>query len=273
MISPRRDPRARCGECGDRALARREVLIAAGSAGLLAALGGCAAPPPKPDTRPVALVYRGKASCSGCSESVAALLESNPTSFRTVFCGPGEKVQITAATLADATVYAQPGGGSVNSAWHQMREYAADIRAFVHGGGHYLGFCLGGYLAGATPGFGLLPGDTVEYIGSPGATVSDTDDTVVAVRWGGSLRHMYFQDGPVFRLNPGAPATVLATYDTGTPAAVIAPYGAGRVGVVGPHPEADQSWYHDTKLRNPDGIQLDLGHDLVERTVHGPRQR
>lgn len=265
--------RGRCRDCGASRLGRRELLIGAGSLGVLATLGGCAQPAPKPDTRPVALVYRGRASCAGCSESVAALLESSPTSFRTVFCGPDENVKITPATLAGAVVYAQPGGGTVNSGWRQMRKYADDIRTWVRGGGHYLGFCLGAYIAGSTPGFGLLPGDAAEYVGSAGASVPDTNDTVIPVTWGGAARHMYFQDGPRFTITAGKPVTVLATYDTGAPAALVAPYGSGRVGVVGPHPEADQAWYRNSNLHNPDGIKFDLGHDLIEQTVHGATPR
>ncbi|NJC72530.1 hypothetical protein HC031_22825 [Planosporangium thailandense] len=217
----------------------------------------------------MALVYRGPASCNGCSESVATLLRNSPTAFRTQFCGPDEAVDITPAALAKATLYAQPGGGSVNSAWRKMRRYADPIRSFVHQGGHYLGFCLGAYLAGASPGFDLLPGDTDEYVGSPGAQVRTTDDTLIQIRWRGRPRTMYFQDGPLFRLRPGAPAVVLATYDTGAPAAVVAAYGSGRVGAVGPHPEADRSWYDGADLSNPTGIHFDLGYDLVESTMHG----
>ncbi|MDT5107857.1 MAG: hypothetical protein QOI25_5370 [Mycobacterium sp.] len=88
---------------------------------------------------------------------------------------------------------------------------------------------------------------------------------------GGPNHGTCFQDGPVFRLNAGADATVLATYDNGEPAAVVAPYGSGWVGVVGPHPEADRSWYSSVPdLTNPDGIRSDLGYDFVEATVHAP---
>ncbi|CAM4052356.1 hypothetical protein NONI108955_06325 [Nocardia ninae] len=38
----------------------------------------------------------------------------------------------------------------------------------------------------------------------------------------------------------------------------------GRVGVSGPHPEADESWYADKGLRNPDGVRLDLAYELIE---------
>ena len=251
-------------------MTRREVFAAAAAVGVLTAVTACGSRSSKPDTRPVALVYRGRASCSGCSQAVATLLENAPTSFRTVFCGPDEDVRITRDALATATVYAQPGGGGVDQAWRRLRLYAKDIQDWVNGGGHYLGFCLGAYLAGATPGFALLPGDTHEYIDTRGATVDSTDDTVVPVRWRGQPRHMFFQDGPVFRLNAGAAATVLASYDTGEPAAVVARCGAGRVGVVGPHPEADQSWYASSGLTNPDGVRPDLGYDLIESTIHPP---
>lgn len=219
-----------------------------------------------PPDRPVALVYRGPASCPGCSEAVAALLANGPVAMRPVFCGPHEALDLGPATLAGATVYAQPGGGEVGSAWRKIRAHADDLRAWLYRGGNYLGFCLGGYLAGTRPGFGLLPGDAQQYITSSGATVRDETDTVVPVTWRDTARHMYFQDGPLFHVDPTA-STVLGTYDTGVPAAVVTTYGAGRVGVVGPHPEADQSWYDDEDLTNPDGVRFDLGHDLIAETL------
>ncbi|MFC4604602.1 BPL-N domain-containing protein [Rhodococcus kronopolitis] len=253
---------------GRRTLTRRGLLLGVGAV----ALGGGAAAfalQPRTDDRPVALVYRGKAACQGCAESVAQLLETAPTPFRAVYCGPGEDVELTAEALAGAAVYAQPGGGEVGPAWRRMRAHADDVRAFVHGGGNYLGFCLGAYLAGTGPGFGLIPEQVNRYMDTEGSEVHDTDDTVVAVDWRGGQRHMFFQDGPQFTGDwVAAPATtVLARYRTGTVAAAVTGYGAGRVGVVGPHPEADESWYSGPGLTNPDGIRFDLGHDLIATTV------
>ena len=111
---------------------------------------------------------------------------------------------MTAEALSSATLYAQPGGTDLPPAWRHMRRYADAIRAFVHGGGHYLGFCLGGYLAGRDPGFALLPGDSGEYIESRGAEVTSLKDTIVSVRWRGQRRRVYFQDGPYFTLRPHA---------------------------------------------------------------------
>jgi hypothetical protein len=84
-----------------RRIGRCSFLLAAGGLGLLAGeagVTGCSKRTPKP----VALVYRGRASCAWCSEAVAAILEHGPTSFRTVFCGPDEKVQLSASSLVGA---------------------------------------------------------------------------------------------------------------------------------------------------------------------------
>ncbi|GGU82996.1 hypothetical protein GCM10010211_56200 [Streptomyces albospinus] len=225
-----------------------------------------AAPLPEPGGRPLALVYRGPAARpAGCSEAVASLLSSGPWNLDVRYTGPHEEIPLSAASLAHAHLYAQPGGGSLAPAYRRMKKHTDEIRAYVHGGGHYLGFCLGGYLAGDDPGFDLLPGDTDQYIVTPGATVDHDRDTVVETRWRGVPRTVFFQDGPHFILDPGADATVLATYPNGTVAALVAPYGAGKVGVVGPHPEATDDWFLDEGLTVHQ--TRDLGVDLVDELL------
>ncbi|MEV6174929.1 BPL-N domain-containing protein [Streptomyces sp. NPDC051954] len=183
----------------------------------------------------LALVYRGPEACDGCAETGAALLRRAPRRFTVRYVGPSEDVPLTADALADADVYVQPGGNDdLDEAWAGLKGAAGAIRDWTRDGGRYLGFCMGGYLAGRNPGFDLLPGDTDQYITSPGASVHDQRDTVVPVTWKAKRRHMYFQDGPIFRLDHGAEASILATYDNGASAAVVAPFGKGRVGVVGP---------------------------------------
>jgi glutamine amidotransferase-like uncharacterized protein len=186
-----------------------------------------------------ALVYRGPASLPGCPEAVAELLRQSRWGFDVEFVGPKEHNRLKRSSLESAAVYAQPGGGELAPAYRRMRRASGAIRDFVTSGGRYLGFCLGGYLAGHTPGFGLLPGDTDQYIASPGATIRGEHDAVVEVDWYGQRRQMYFHDGPVFVLDAGSTRPdVVAVYDNGLPAAVVAGYGSGVVGVVGPHPEA-----------------------------------
>lgn len=212
--------------------------------------------------RPAALVYRGPASTPGCPEAVAEVIASGPWGLDVHYVGPEEDVPLGPAALDTAVLYAQPGGGSLTSAYRRLRRHRGAVRAFVARGGGYLGFCLGGYLAGATPGFGLLPGDADRYIGSDDATVDHEESTLVQVRWRERPRTMFFQDGPLFVVDDPAPTTILARYPGGAVAAMIAPFGRGRVGVVGPHPEATPDWFTDTCLPVHDAH--DLAHDLVD---------
>lgn len=217
--------------------------------------------------RPVALVYRGPASVPGCPEAVAELLRGSRWGLDVRYTGPREDVPLNARSLAGATVYAQPGGGTLDHGYRHLRRKRGAIRDFVRSGGRYLGFCLGGYLAGATPGFGLLPGDTDQYIASPAATVDSEDDTQVEVTWRGRRRTLFFQDGPYFWVHRDGAATVLATYPNGTIAALVAGYGKGRVGVVGPHPEATEDWYRDAGLAPAQRLGTDLGLDLLDTVM------
>ncbi|MQA31953.1 BPL-N domain-containing protein [Modestobacter roseus] len=222
----------------------------------------------RPGDRPLALVYRGPASTDGCPEAVAGALSRSRWGFDVRFVGPKERLAPEPDVLATAALYAQPGGGELDRAWRKLRTRGPAIREYVAAGGRYLGFCLGGYLAGGTPGFGLLPGDTDQFISSPGARPTHTDDAVATVIWNGRRREMFFQDGAWFDLDPArGPAEVLATYENGLPAAVVAPFGAGAVGVVGPHPEATPDWFTDSGLPVPADLRADLTQDLVDRVM------
>jgi glutamine amidotransferase-like uncharacterized protein len=216
---------------------------------------------------PVALVYRGPASLPGCPEAVAAMLSASRCGFDVRYVGPNERLQLSIETLARAVLYAQPGGATLKSAYRHMRDHRPEIRHFVDSGGRYLGFCLGGYLAGATPGFNLLPGDTDRYITSRNSTVFSDRDTLVQVTWRGQRRTLFFQDGPRFCLRPGADATIVATYRNQTIAALVTGFGAGRVGVVGPHPEATDDWYTDAGLATPNPPGHQLGLDLLDAVM------
>ncbi|KAL2869035.1 uncharacterized protein BJX67DRAFT_348648 [Aspergillus lucknowensis] len=209
----------------------------------------------QPATRPKALVYRGPAACDGCPEAVAALLKSSPSNFDVKFAGPQEEVDITATSLGGVQLYAQPGGGDLDPAWVGTKKYKNILRDFVARGGRYAGFCLGAFLAGSGPGFELLPlgSDTDEEITQPKAQVTNDSDTVIQVDWhfqtGSRKGHrqngrwLYFQDGAVMKLARNTSAIVLGTYSSnGDVAASITPLGKGWVGLVGPHPEADESW-------------------------------
>jgi hypothetical protein len=100
----------------------------------------------------VALVYRGPAALPGCPEAVADLLRQSRWGFTVAFVGPKEARGLGPDALAGAVLYAQPGGGELGPAWRKMRAHSRTVQGFVRDGGKYLGFCLGTYLAGASPG-------------------------------------------------------------------------------------------------------------------------
>lgn len=231
-------------------------------------MSGQSAGTERPNGRALALVYRGPASSPGCPEAVAEVLAGSRWDLDVRFVGPHESLRLSAETLSHALLYAQPGGGSLGHAYRKLKKHAGAIREYVRAGGHYLGFCLGGYLAGASPGFDLLPGDADRFISSPGAYPRHPDQAVVTVTWGGRRRPVYFQDGPWFDLDPArGEADVLATYDNGLAAAVVAPFGRGGVGVVGPHPEASPDWFLDEGLPVPRRLAYDLARDILDRAL------
>ncbi len=222
----------------------------------------------RPVSRPVALVYRGDATLPGCAESAAALLRASRWNFDVRYVGPREETALTPQALDRAGLYVQPGGGELKPAWRRMRRHSDDIRRYVAGGGRYLGICLGAYLAGATPGFDLLPGDTDQYATTRGADVPHTHATVVDVAWRGRALPLYFQDGPVFAVGRHAAGLeIIASYANGQVAALTAPYGAGRVGVVGPHPEADRTWFADSGIPQPARSGIAAGLDLIDTVM------
>jgi hypothetical protein len=115
---------------------------------------------------------------------------------------------------------------------------------------------LGAYLAGYTPGLGLLPesADVDSEYSLPNSQVQDDKDTIIQIDWNWQYgkeagqtqkdQWIFFQDGAcVEDFIENKTDIVLARYSTsGRVAAAVNKFGKGKVGVCGPHPEADQSW-------------------------------
>ena len=230
------------------------------SSAISSALDRATAPKGK---RLYALVYRGPAASAGCPESAAALLESSHLGIDVDFVGPSEDIELTAKALRHADIYVQPGGDGLDESWPHMRTYRSVMQDYVHNGGRYIGICLGAYMAGHNPGFDLLDpdDDANEEVSRRGAQVKNPDeDTVIQVDWhfaSGRVdkgRWLYFQDGAAFKLDNNSSARVLGRYSSnGDVAAAVSKFGRGYVGVIGPHPEADEEscqsrfvYYHQT---------------------------
>ncbi|KJK83677.1 hypothetical protein H634G_00910 [Metarhizium anisopliae BRIP 53293] len=239
-----------------------------------------------------ALVYRGPAVCQNCPGALAQLLESSPQKVAVTYAGPGEKVKVTAETLRNVDVFAYGGGPDLDGAWAEIQDAAPAIRDFVSRGGRYMGVCLGAFLAGFSPGLGILPAgtDVDREIDQRRTQVANDSDTLIQVDWtfqsdaagharGQTVRDRwaYFQDGVAIKGLPGARRrardraggdAMLARYSqSGDVAASRTPHGDGWVVLVGIHPEATSLWYNRYNLTNPDGIQFDIGYDFVSAAL------
>ena len=216
----------------------------------------------------LAIVYRDVGACDGCAESLATLIEA--AGFQTRFVTANDL--LSDETFQGVALYAQPGGddttqvyGAVGAA--HWDEVVTRIRTYVSGGGHYLGVCLGGFLAAqwiddaaTIPALRLIPGDADYFEMTP---VNFEQDQVVPVTWfhPAVTRSVYFQAGPEFTSAEGG--DVYGEYSDHSIAAMIAPYGTGKVAVSGIHFEADASWYTDVNITDPDGIDADLGLRMI----------
>lgn len=190
---------------------------------------------------PVALVYYGPGVCNGCPQSLAKVIKKTGYEVRKVYAGG-----ITKDSLRDVKLFAIPGGDDVWGLMNALRPgEAAVIRDFVAEGGNYLGVCLGAYVASKDD-LKIFNGD----IQSHSKTI---EARIEKVTWSGNPRWVYFQDGPEFNIDDSDKADIWSLYTTGEIAALIQNYKLGRVGLVGPHLEADQSWLDDDNLSDMDG--------------------
>lgn len=147
----------------------------------------------------------------------------------------------------------------MTAAYNELQDHAPEIRDFVNNGGRYLGFCLGAFLAGNSPGFDLLPSgaSTDAERKMDNSQVTGTEDTIIQVDWTfrtkvsafsrgetAKAQWIYFQDGAVINgLPDDGNHTILGRYSqNGNVAASLTPYGKGWVAVTGPHPEAPKDW-------------------------------
>jgi glutamine amidotransferase-like uncharacterized protein len=209
---------------------------------------------------PLALVYDNPPFADDDNaQELAAMLTKSHFKFRITYVG-GKHTPLTADLLGRAALFAFPGGDVETET--AKRDFAREIplvQQFVSGGGHYLGVCAGGFVAGKE-GFGVFPGEVGSYVESPGAQFKDDKDHAVTVKWRGSTtRAVDFQDGNYFKIPPGTPGvTVLGTYTNGLPAAAVAVHGRGKAAFTGPHFEST------TDDDNPKSAALDLDFQLLD---------
>jgi glutamine amidotransferase-like uncharacterized protein len=238
-----------------------------------------------PTAKPIALVFGYDSKfdtngiCEGCDTDLGKRLTAAGFDVRIVHPG-----QITDALLAKAKVFVMPGGGEETVVKDMLKPGEVErIKKFVENGGSYLGICLGGFIAAPRisndknyekyQGLDLFQGHIHAHspiVQLKGESYEHAVKRAKAARletitWQGKPRLMYFQDGPEFELADPKKAEIWAYYDDHKIAAFQTNLGKGRVGLIGTHPEADDSWYQEEKpkLPTPANLSFDALDDFI----------
>lgn len=212
---------------------------------------------------PLALVYQGPGACESCSKSAFEM--ATLAGFRAQFVGPN---QADEKLFAEAKVYLQPGGRSIEAAKAMSPKFMDSVRYFVKNGGGYVGYCAGAFIATAeirdegVAGFAIFPGRSWLWLG-----VSDNPN-IISIRWDLSQREMFWEGGPSMDLSQvdlvHKQVDVVATYPDGKIAAARTYFGRGRVFLAGVHPEASQFWRDAAGLQDRDGLDWDLAIGMIK---------
>lgn len=220
--------------------------------------------------KPTVLVYVEHPMCSiDCADGVRDVLLASKK-YTPLLVGPDSfpYLELTPALLSKAACLLVPGGLGDSDQYDDshLRKLRHTIKDYVTNGGRYFGICMGAYLAGHHY-LNILQKNTkaAQYVRRKRSTVTHENPDVVSVNWQGEDKTMYFFDGAVFvpkKKYRRISGEVVARYRNGDAAAIIQRCGAGRVGVVGTHPEAHKWWFYvEKKLRSY--WHSCIHHDLV----------
>lgn len=207
------------------------------------------------------VIFNGAGTCDGCAESVATVLRRQYDQIQLV-----DETTLSHNTLAGATIYVQPGGSDdITETLHALTgRQIQQIQQFVAAGGTYVGICAGGYLAAQyadnsaeLAAFGLIElhdvdaelGDDMrpQLLNIQLAPAAPLPQVASA-----PTRHVYMQAGPHFGQTLPKGAKALAYYaNSKRIAARVSPFGRGKVVVIGPHLEADATWFMADGLPQP----------------------
>jgi glutamine amidotransferase-like uncharacterized protein len=209
-----------------------------------------------------------------CADAVCEVL-NNSGLYEARMIGPDSypRLPFTAENIQDADCLVMPGGlGDSDQFDYELIDDRKMVCDYVAKGGKYLGICQGAYFAGHHY-FNILTDlKAVQYIKRRKSCVKRLDHDVVNIVWEdvGEVP-MYFHDGAAFiPTKKEIKANVIGRYLNSDIAAMIQKYRKGRVGVIGPHPEAMKWWfYSQTRIRHrwKDSIQHKLLLDFIKKLL------
>ena len=214
-------------------------------------------------------ILKSSGVCDGCAEAISKMLFT--VGIPSQILGPG---QLKSAVKPNDLIVIGGGIPDSDGEWtikqDLMKAGAFEwVKQHIANGGRYVGICAGAYLTekwidqdNGEHGLDIFPGKIDNY-------TEGKKTKYLLTHWkNGVSRRVYFQDGPAMVPDPGADISVWATFaKDDTPAAAIFPYGKGVVGLLSPHLEADEDWAAQANLKDPDGLDYDLGIAFIRKVM------
>jgi len=139
----------------------------------------------------------------------------------------------------DVDLVCFPGGiGDADTYDHMFKYHESSVRQYIRNGGRFLGICMGAYWADKHF-LDIVDGvEAKQYIRRPNTCTKRYYSKAVECNWQGDTDRFFFYDGPAF-IGDERNFETIARYANGDPAAII----QGRIGLIGPHLEAEEYWY------------------------------
>lgn len=216
-------------------------------------------------------VLKSSGVCDGCAEAVSKMLIS--AGIKSQILGPEDLKKWVKEDDMLIVGGGIPGGeGEWTIKQDLMRVGAFDwLKKFIYNGGRYIGICAGAYLTeewidkdSNEPGLNIFPGVIDNY--------SKRDKSakylLIHVADTNAIRSVYFQDGPGMYPSANAEVNIFATFTKDkSPAALSFSYGKGKVGLISPHLEADYEWQNDSRTKDLDIRDYDLGSRFIKQVL------
>lgn len=221
--------------------------------------------------KPLILVYTDDPMCSiDCADATCDVLKgSGLYDVQMIGKDSFPKLEFSESNLFKANCIVFPGGiGDADQFDNYLLFHKGMVQRYVANGGKYLGICQGSYFAGKHY-FDLLTGfDSAQHIKRKQASTKRSGPSIVDIYWKQEkAQPIYFYDGAAFVYTwPDAKANVLGRYSNGDAAALIQSYEQGKVGVIGPHPEAQKWWFYSQR-RIRDGWKNNMQHHMLLELV------
>ena len=165
-------------------------------------------------------------------------------------------------------------GGTVDDIDPLVESFTLDIlqalKDFLNQGGAYLGVCGGGYIAtsgweeeyGFKKALELVPYASDSYM-------FNSRPQIIEITWNNKNRFVYYQYGPKFLLPENGSEKIIARYDDQSIAAFSMITGNGNIMLVGPHPEADETWIDYSVAHGDEWTSTqDMAREMMQEALH-----